>query len=95
MSDFSEMYNECPKCDNELAVESCHGLGCEDGYYEDDDGVNGAEQFRCDECCGTGTISWCKECGWDNVFKQFLSPKYEQEYLAKQNQTKEKNYEQL
>lgn len=82
MSEFSEMYDECPKCDNELSVERCHAIDCDDGYYEDEDGVNGTEQVRCDECCGTGFSRWCRECGWDAVHKQFLSPKYEQEYLA-------------
>lgn len=84
MSEFSDFYNECPKCDNELSVEPCHGLGCEDGEYEDEDGINGNAWLQCDECLGKGVVSWCKECGWDADRKQFLSPKYEAEYLAKQ-----------
>ena len=90
MSEFSKMYDECPKCDNELAVEDCHELDCDDGSYEDDDGVNGVEYLPCLECRGTGTISWCRECGWDARHKCFLSPKYEREYLAKNTAEKEK-----
>lgn len=75
-----EFDESCPKCGAELASRRCESLGCEDGIYEDDDGVNGAEYYRCDDCNGMGFQEWCRECGWDNVFKQFLQPKYEQEW---------------
>jgi hypothetical protein len=74
----------CPKCGETLAYRRCEAIGCEDGMYEDDDGVNGVEYYSCDDCLGLGYQEWCRECGWDNVFKCFLQPKYEQEWLEKQ-----------
>lgn len=81
MSDWEYGDNDCPKCHNQMAWRRCDQ--CEGGYWEDED-CNGVEQVRCDTCNGTGHEEWCRECGWDNVYKQFLSPKYEQEFLEKQ-----------
>jgi predicted RNA-binding Zn-ribbon protein involved in translation (DUF1610 family) len=78
--------NGCPKCHNEMAWRRCGQ--CEDGLIEDDDGINGRSYDRCDTCNGTGHEEWCRECGWDNVYKQFLSPKCEAEWLAKQEEEK-------
>jgi predicted RNA-binding Zn-ribbon protein involved in translation (DUF1610 family) len=82
MCDWEYSESSCPKCSNQMAWRCC-GL-CEDGYWEDDDGVNGHAFERCDNCNGKGLEEWCQECGWDNVFKCFLSPRYEAEWLAKQ-----------
>lgn len=83
MSDDWE-YSEsgCPKCHSEMAWRRCNQ--CEDGYWEDDDGVNGSETVRCDNCNGTGHEEWCRGCGWDNVFKHFLNPECEAAWKAKQ-----------
>jgi predicted RNA-binding Zn-ribbon protein involved in translation (DUF1610 family) len=67
----------CPKCGQDMANEDCSGLGCEDGEYLDEDGINGDEWVRCDECRGTGRMTWCRSCGWDDVFKQYLNSKPE------------------
>ena len=80
--DWEDSDSGCPKCGSDMAWRSCDQ--CEDGYWEDDDGVNGSEMTRCDSCNGTGHEEWCRECGWDNVYKHFLSPKYEAEWLGKQ-----------
>lgn len=85
MSDYWEYSDsDCPKCGSQMASRRCGAIGCDDGVYEDDDGINGRSLERCDECKGTGWEEWCRECGWDNVFKCFLSPKYEAEWKAKQ-----------
>ena len=76
--------NNCPKCHNEMAWRTCSSLGCEGGEVEDHDGVNDWGPSRCDNCNGKGFEEWCRECGWDNTYKRFLSPQYEAEWLAKQ-----------
>lgn len=71
----------CPKCSNVLAYRRC--AECDwDNYPDDDDEWPYAGP--CDNCNGKGYEEWCRECGWDNVFRCFLSPQYEAEWLAKQ-----------
>jgi len=82
MSDWEYGENSCPKCHSEMAWRHCDQ--CEGGYVEDDDGINGCSLERCDNCNGKGFEEWCRECGWDDVYKCFLSPEYEREYLEKQ-----------
>lgn len=83
MDDWEYSDNGCPKCFSDLALRRCHSCGGE-GWYEDDDGINGSPNERCEDYKGKGFEEWCRECGWDNVFKCFLQPKYEAEWLAKQ-----------
>lgn len=83
MSDWEYSDVGCPKCCNDLAWRRCHSCGGE-GSYEDDDGVNDLGFEACEDCKGTGHEEWCRACGWDNVFKCFLQPKYEAEWLATQ-----------
>lgn len=83
--DWEYSETDCPKCHSQMAWRCCSG--CEDGYVEDDDGVNGRSLEKCDNCNGTGHEEWCRACGWDNVYKEFLSPTYEAEWLAKQQAT--------
>lgn len=78
--EWNDDFRACPKCSSELTVRQCHTLGCDDGEYLDEDGINGDSWERCDDCQGTGYERWCKSCGWDDVFKCFLSPKYEAAY---------------
>jgi len=73
-----------------MSYRRCSCFGCDDGEYLDEDGINGDEWMQCDECCGLGYEEWCRECGWDNVFKCFLSPKYKAAYEAKQAATTQK-----
>lgn len=77
-------FKACPKCSGELTVRQCGALGCEDGEYLEEDGINGDSYERCDDCNGSGLAQWCKSCGWDDVLKCFLSPKYESEWKARQ-----------
>ena len=80
MSDWEYSESSCPKCGLQMAWRRCDQ--CEDGCVEDDDGVNGRALERCDGCAGRGFAEWCRGCGWDNVFKHFLSPQYEAEWQA-------------
>lgn len=84
MSDWEFSENECPKCKSQLATRRCDSLGCEDGTIEDDDGLGWKDTDKCDECNGTSFQEWCRECGWDVTYRQFLNPKCEAEYSAKQ-----------
>lgn len=86
-NDIEEAEESCPKCHSDLSWRSCSQ--CEDGEWEDTD-CNGTEYYKCDNCDGMGFHEWCRECGWDNIFNRFLSPKYEQEFFAKQAEIKEK-----
>jgi hypothetical protein len=61
---------------------SCGGQGWIDD--DDDDGWDECSDTHCDDCNGKGFEEWCRECGWDNVYKQFLSPEYERQFLEKQ-----------
>jgi predicted RNA-binding Zn-ribbon protein involved in translation (DUF1610 family) len=81
--DWEYSDNSCPKCGASMAWRRCNQ--CEDGYWEDDDGINGSELVRCDNCRGRGHEEWCRECGWDNVYKEFLSPEYERAFHEKQS----------
>lgn len=83
--DWEYSESDCPKCQSQMAWQRCNPCGGE-GYVEDDDEWGIGEE-RCDECNGQGSSEWCRECGWDDGFKCFLSPEYEQEYLAKQTAT--------
>ncbi len=81
MSDWEYSDESCPKCGEQLAWQRCDN--CENGVWEDTD-CNGTEYDSCDNCDGRGHYEWCRECGWDNIFGCFLSPKYEKEWLEKQ-----------
>ncbi len=92
MSDWEYSDESCPKCGQQMATRSCDVIGCDDGYIDeyDDDPINFAEgesYERCSECRGTGIHEWCRECGWDNILKHFMSDEYEQAWLAKQETT--------
>lgn len=82
MSDWEYSDESCPKCASQLAWQRCNH--CDAGVWEDDDGINGIEYIPCDNCNGRGRHEWCRECGWDEVEKRFLSPHYEEEFLRKQ-----------
>lgn len=84
MNEWIDDFRSCPKCNGELTVRTCQALGCDNGEYLDEDGINGDSWERCDECMGHGYERWCKGCGWDDVFKSFLSPRAEAEWKAKQ-----------
>lgn len=65
-----EDYEECPKCGYvPIRWKNCDVIGCEDGYIDmyDEDPVffSPGEMEMCDECCGTGIVRWCPECGQD------------------------------
>lgn len=85
MCDWEYTEKSCPKCSNPLARQDCPALGCEEGYYVDEDGINGDTLERCNDCNGRGYQVWCRACGWDDAEKCFLSPQYEAEWLAKQS----------
>lgn len=61
--------SECPHCGHSpICWRDCTELGCEDGFMDahDDDSINyapGELIYKCNECNGTGTISWCPGCG--------------------------------
>lgn len=87
MSDWEYSSISCPKCGNTMATRDCDVIGCDDGYIDeaDDDPINfmeGESYERCSECRGTGCHLWCRECGWDDIFKHFMSPEYEQDWLV-------------
>lgn len=82
MDDWEYSDNDCPKCGAQTALRHCYECGGS-GRIEDEDDEWGFDE-RCDNCNGKGIEEWCRECGWDVVFKHFLSPKYEAEWLAKQ-----------
>lgn len=83
MDDWEYSDDDCPKCNAQLAHRRCNELGCEDGHIEDDD-PEWPSRDKCDGCNGTGHQVWCRECGWDVTYGQFLSPQYEAEWMAKQ-----------
>lgn len=80
--DWEYSETECPKCGETMATANCND--CDEGVWEDDDGINGVEYITCDNCYGSGYHLWCRGCGWDEIEKRFLSPTYEQEFLEKQ-----------
>jgi predicted RNA-binding Zn-ribbon protein involved in translation (DUF1610 family) len=82
MCDWEYSDRDCPKCGNQLASRRCNQ--CEDGRVEYDDDEGRTAYDRCATCNGTGHEEWCRECGWDVTEGCFLSPKYEAEWLAKQ-----------
>jgi RecJ-like exonuclease len=84
MSDWEYSGDNCPKCNSQLATRRCDALGCEDGYVEHDDPMYPSEYDRCDTCNGSGYEKWCRECGWDCVYNQFLNPRCEAQWLARQ-----------
>lgn len=85
MDDWEYSDTDCPKCHSQMAWRHCMSCGGQ-GWVDDDDddGWDECSDTRCDDCNGRGIEEWCRECGWDNVLKHFLSPKYEAEWLAKQ-----------
>ncbi len=82
MSDWEYSDSECPKCSAQLACRRCNQ--CEDGEIEHDDPMWPREADRCDTCNGRGYEEWCRDCGWDCVYSQFLNPECEAKWLAKQ-----------
>jgi predicted RNA-binding Zn-ribbon protein involved in translation (DUF1610 family) len=81
-SDYEESDRDCPKCGAQLATRRCDEIGCDGGRI--DEGFTWGVEERCDRCNGRGHLEWCRECGWDMNYSQFLSPQYEAEWLAKQ-----------
>ena len=70
MEDYEQDYeNECPKCGHSPThYRDCDH--CEDGFIDqwENDPINylpGESLIRCEECCGSGVVSWCPECGYD------------------------------
>jgi hypothetical protein len=84
--DWEYSEDECPKCGSQLASRRCDELGCENGEIEDDDGLGWVDIDKCDACNGKGYQEWCRTCGWDMTYGQFLSPQHEAEWLAKQRE---------
>lgn len=74
--DYSD--ENCPKCGSQMAETDCLQIGCEDGWYTDEDGINGNSEYSCPDCRGTGCLIWCKECGWDETFQCFINQEQEQ-----------------
>lgn len=84
MSDWEYSDDECPKCGATLAYRPCNPCD-RNGYWVDEDSdPDWPDSGRCDVCNGKGYEEWCRECGWDVTYGQFLSPQYEAEWLAKQ-----------
>ena len=89
MDDWEYSDYDCPKCGELMAYRPCSALFCDDGYCDDSEGdplnfSEGESYSTCGECRGTGYEEWCRSCGWDNVFKRFLSLKDKAEWEAKQ-----------
>jgi len=70
MDDFEIMDGPCPKCGHgQLRYRDCTNF-CEDGMLDeaDFDAINfmpGEEVYPCQECKGTGSVTWCPKCGTD------------------------------
>ncbi len=73
--------DDCPKCGATLASRHCSSF--HDELDEEDEWPTDS---LCDECNGDGHVEWCRACGWDVTFGQFLSPQYEAEWQQKQVQ---------
>lgn len=56
----------CEKHQTSYLTRDCHGIGCEDGYYDghEDDPLwyDEGEMVRCGECNGRGFFEWCPQC---------------------------------
>ena len=82
MSDWEYSDSDCPKCSEPLANARCDE--CEDEQCLDEDDWEWPFPEHCDKCNGKGVLEWCRECGWDMNYRQFLSPQYEAEWLMNQ-----------
>lgn len=89
MSDWEFSDKDCPKCGEQLAERRCDNLGCDNGQVDEDDDYRTSE--TCTECNGTGWQEWCRSCGFDVTNNQFLQPKYEAEWRAKQSDERTKS----
>lgn len=61
----------CPNCGGyTVRSKHCDEWDCEDGWIDEheSDPINfspGEEYTMCEECCGTGRVRWCSDCGCD------------------------------
>ena len=68
----------CPNCGaHAVRSKSCEEWDCDDGWIDEheDDPINfapGEEYVMCDECCGTGNVTWCTKCGCDITRREYL-----------------------
>jgi DnaJ-class molecular chaperone len=88
--DWEYSEQDCPKCGSQMTTRTCNSCGG-DGYVEDDeeDTDVGFGEESCSNCDGDGHETWCRECGWDDTFKSFMSPEYERAWQEKQGQVRE------
>lgn len=88
MDDWEYSERQCPKCQSEMRTRECNdcgGEGFRDDLYEEDPlWYDEDDTEPCHTCAQKGHETWCGECGWDDTYRQFMSPDYEAAWLAKQ-----------
>jgi hypothetical protein len=88
--DWEYSGKNCPKCHagmRERMCDRCDGEGFLSEDPDDWEGFGPQDGDPCGECARTGWEIWCGECGWDETFKQFMSPDYQAAWEAKQPAT--------